>query len=140
VVVDGQGTPLAARVTAANVNDGTMLATMVDAVPLIKRPHGRPHGRPRRRPTKLHADKAYASRHNRRLLQRRHIKPRIARPGIESRTRLGRFRWVVERTQAWLAGFRRLDVRYERRPELYQAFLDLACSLICWRVLQRQFR
>jgi transposase len=134
-VVDRQGIPLAARVTAANVNDGSMLEAMVDAVPPIQRSHGRP----RRRPKKLHADKAYASRHNRTVLRLRHIRARIARPGIESRTRLGRFRWVVERTQAWLASFRRLDVRYERRPELYQAFLDLACSLICWRVLQRQF-
>jgi transposase len=135
-VVDGQGTPLAAQTTAANVNDGTMLEAMVDAVPPIKRRHGRP----RRRPHKLHADKAYASRHNRRVLRQRHIQARIARPGIESRTRLGRFRWVVERTQAWLSRFRRLDVRHERRPELYQAFLELACSLICWHVLQREFR
>lgn len=50
-----------------------------------------------------------------------------------------RYRWVAERTQAWLGGFRRLDVRYERRPELYQAFLDLACALICWNALQTQF-
>jgi len=106
---------------------------MVEAI----EPIPRPRGRPRQRPAKLHADKAYASRQNREYLRQRGIQSRIARKGIESRTRLGRFRWIVERSQAWLADFRRLNVRYERRPELHQAFLDLACALICWRFLQR---
>jgi len=132
-VVEGQGIPLAAKVTAANVNDGTQLQAMVEAI----EPIARPHGRPRQRPQKLHADLAYASQQNRAYLRQRGIQPRIARKGIESRTRLGRFRWVVERSQAWLADFRRLNVREERRPELHQAFLDLACALICWRFLQR---
>jgi hypothetical protein len=44
----------------------------------------------------------------------RGIVPRIARRGIESSERLGRFRWVGERTLAWVL-----------------AFLHLACALIC---------
>ena len=48
---------------------------------------------------------------------------------------LGRERWVVERTFAWLHGFRRLRTRYERLPELHQAFLDLGCAVICLRML-----
>ena len=39
-------------------------------------------------------------------------------------------RWVVERTFAWLHRFRRLAVRYERRPCVHEAFLTLACSLV----------
>ncbi|GGX48517.1 hypothetical protein GCM10010353_72960 [Streptomyces chryseus] len=31
--------------------------------------------------------------------------------------RLGRHRWVVERTVSWLPGCRRLHRRYERKPE-----------------------
>ncbi len=46
-------------------------------------------------------------------------------------------RWVVERTLAWLNRFRRLKVRYERRDNSHQAFLDLGCALICWRYVQR---
>ena len=134
-MADGQGLPLADQISAANVNDGTLLETMVDAIAPIKRPRGRP----RQRPDKLHGDKAYASRQNRACLRQRGIACRIARKGIESRERLGRFRWVVERTQAWLSGFRRLDVRYERRPEIHQAFLDLGCALICWHALQATF-
>jgi len=137
-VADRRGVPLAAFSTAANVNEGTVLERLVDAIPPLRQPGGRP-GRPRRRPKKLHADKAYASGANRALLRRRHIAPRIARPGVESsqRPRSARYRWVVERDFAWLHRNRRLLVRYERYPELHDAFLDLGCALICWRFLQR---
>jgi Transposase DDE domain len=50
---------------------------------------------------------------------------------------LGRSRWVVERTFAWLNQFRRLRVRYEKRADIHEAFLALACALLCWNVLQR---
>ena len=68
----------------------------------------------------------------------RGIAPRIARPGVESSQRLGRHRWVVERTLAWLGRFRRLTVRYERRSEIHLALLDFGCALVCFRTLQRQ--
>jgi transposase len=58
--------------------------------------------------------------------------PRIAQRGVESPTKLGPFRWVVERSLAWLHNFRRLNVRYERRADIHQAFLILAAILICW--------
>ncbi len=60
---------------------------------------------------------------------------RIARKGIESSQRLGRHRWVVERTFAWLNSFRRLTIRYERRADIHHAFLTLGCALICWNSL-----
>jgi len=61
--------------------------------------------------------------------------PRIARRGIDSSERLGRYRWVVERTLSWLLGFHRLGIRYERRADLLQGLLHLACALICLRFL-----
>jgi len=45
---------------------------------------------------------------------------------------------VVERTFAWLKHSRRLAIRYERREERHQAFLDLACALLCLKALRRQ--
>ena len=51
--------------------------------------------------------------------ERGRIMPRIARPGIESSERLGRHRWVVERTHAWFNRYRRLPVR---RAGIYEAF------------------
>ena len=131
VLVERQGIPLAEELTAANVPDGCRCTALVDAVAPIRQPRGRP----RRRPTKFHADKASAWRRCREALRRRGIVPRIARQRIESRERLGRYRWVAERSLAWLAQFRRLELRYERLPEIHGAFLCLACSLICLRFL-----
>lgn len=110
-----------------------MLEAVLDAVPPIRRPRGRP----RRRPAKLHGDKAYDYPRCRRACRARGITPRLARRGIERSDRLGRHRWVVERTLAWLSRFRRLTIRYERRAELHQAFLTLGCALVCFNQLQR---
>jgi transposase len=106
---------------------------VIDAIPAIKCPRGRP----RKRPAKLHADKAYDIPRCRRFLHRRRIKVRIARKGIDSSERLGRHRWVVERTLAWLTQFRRLTVRYERRRDIHEAFLSLGCSLLCFNAVTR---
>lgn len=136
-MVGRNGVPLAVALTAANFHDSKMLEEVVDAVCAIRGPRGRP-GRPRRRPEKLHADKGYDDFPRcREALRKRGIKARIARRGVESSERLGRHRWVVERTLSWLNRFRRLKVRYERRADIHQAFLDLGCALICWNQVQR---
>ncbi len=132
-MVDRQGIPLAIRQSGANVHDSRMLEETVDAIPALK---GR-RGRPRKRPRKLHADKGYDYDRCRQALRRRGIIARIARKGVESSQRLGRYRWVVERTLSWLNRFRRLTVRYERRDDIHQAFLSLGCALICWRFVQQ---
>ena len=135
LLIDAAGLPLAVGLSAANTHDSQLLESMVDAVPAVIGPRGRP-GRPRKRPAKLHGDKGYDYPGCRQLLRRRGITPRIARRGIESNTRLGRHRWKVERSLAWLLANRRLTVRYERRSDLLPAFLHLACALICARKLQ----
>jgi transposase len=61
----------------------------------------------------------------------RWITPVIARRGVDH----GTVRWPVERTFAWLKGFRRLRVRTERRAYVHQAILSLVCSIICLRKL-----
>lgn len=117
--------------SAANVHDSRMMLETVDAIEPIKRRVGRP----RKRPAKLHADKAYDSQPLREELRRRSITPRIARRGIESSERLGRHRWVVERTISWLNRYRRLRIRYERRADMHLAFLHIGCALICWNFI-----
>jgi transposase len=133
-MVDRQGIPLAIGLTAANRPDDGLLAALVDAVEPVKRPRGRP----RQRPAKLHADKGDDYPHCRAARRRRGIKARIARKGVERTTRLGRHRWVAERTLAWLGKFRRLRIRDERLAAIHQAFLDSGCILICLRFLQRR--
>ena len=131
VIADANGVPLAAIVTEANRHDVTQLLPLVDAVPAVR---GK-RGRPRRRPQRLYADRAYDSRAHRKALRARHISPVIALRGTEHGSGLGVYRWVVERTLAWLRQFRRLRVRYERRADIHEAFLSIGCSLICFRRL-----
>jgi len=45
---------------------------------------------------------------------------------------LGVCRWVAERTLAWLHQYRRLRIRWERLPEVHEAFLTISCAPI-WR-------
>lgn len=104
----------------------------VDAVPALK---GR-RGRPRRRPAQLYGDRAYHSRDGRAELRRRKVRPQIAKPKQPHGSGLGKKRWVVERTIAWLHQYRRLRVRYERRADIHEAFLSIGCCLICFKQLQ----
>jgi transposase len=133
-VTDHRGTPLGLTVTGANRHDSMALAPTLDAVPGV-RSGGR--GRPRKRPAKLHADKAYDSRRCRKECRARGITPRIARKGIDSSARLGRHRWVIERTFAWMDQFRRLITRYERRADIHIALTTLAASMICMNQINR---
>jgi transposase len=128
-VSDRAGIPLATTVSAANVNDHLVLEDALDAVPAVRQPVGRP----RKRPGKMHADKGYDYRSCRLLLQRRGIRARIARRGVDSSTRLGRYRYVIERCLQWVSRFRRLTRRYERHSSHFAAFLSLACAVICYR-------
>jgi transposase len=96
-------------------------------------------GRPRRRPERVIADRAYDHRPQRDELRRRGIRPQIARRHSEHGSGLGRYRWVVERTFAWLHQFKRLLVRYDRRADIHQAFLAIGCCLVCYRRLRNSF-
>lgn len=92
-------------------------------------------GRPRRRPMIFHADKAYDNRRVRRYLRRRGVKARIARIGVESKQRLGKHRWVVERTMAWMHGFRKLSTRHDRSAATITALTTLAITVTGMRKL-----
>ncbi|WP_189719385.1 IS5 family transposase [Streptomyces spectabilis] len=131
LLVDRNGLPLSIGISAANLHDSQALIPLVRGIPPIRSRRGRR----RRRPGKLHADKGYDYRHLRRWLSSRGIQHRIARKGCESSRRLGRHRWVVERTMSWLSGCRRLHRRYERKPEHFLAFTAIAATLICHRRL-----
>ncbi|GAA3014722.1 hypothetical protein JCM13580A_56930 [Streptomyces drozdowiczii] len=133
LICDGHGTPLKVITTAANVNDVTQTLAVVDGVPPVA---GRP-GRPRRRREVLLGDKGYDSNPNRDELRHRRILPVISRKGSPNIKGLGKLRYVVEQTFALLHHFKRLAVRWERRTELHDAFVSLACGLICWRRLKK---
>ncbi len=122
---------MAIQLTGANRHDSQQALPLVDAIPPLQGVSGRP----RRRPECVLGDRAYDAETIRRGLRRRCIRPVLAVRGTEHGSGLGRWRWVVERTFAWLNQFRRLRVRYEKRADIHEAFLAIACVLICWNFL-----
>ena len=113
----------------------------MEAMPLLDDvpPIHAPLGRPRRRPKDLYGDRAYGTPRNRRGLKQRGIKDHLASPGMPHGSGLGRIRWVVERTLAWIGQARRLKVRYERSVAMHRAFHYLQLARICCRILQGDF-
>ena len=114
LICDGHAVPLAIQLTGANRNDSQQALALVDAIPPLQGERGRP-----------------------RYLRGRGILPLLAMRNTDHGSGLGRWRWVVERSFAWLNQFRRLRVRYEKRADIHEAFLALGCILICWRFLAR---
>jgi transposase len=89
-----------------------------------------------RKPQLIQGDRGYDSPPHRDQRAQRGIASLLAKRGTPHGSGLGRTRWVVERTFAWLHRVRRLAVRYERRPSIHEAFLTLGCALICWYYLR----
>lgn len=154
---------MAVLTTAANRNEGPLLPRLVDAVAPIAQPDGLPRRRrpdklhadkgydsqdnrrqleqrgiaPRIVPIDRWSKEKQALQalHDSavRIALETGEKPPKLQPQ-KSITKLGRYRWVVERTLSWLRQFRRLRVRDERKGKLHRAFLLLACALINWRM------
>ncbi|MFJ7416259.1 IS5 family transposase [Streptomyces sp. NPDC098077] len=131
LITERTGLPISVGISAANTHDSQALESLVRGIPPIRSRRG-PR---RRRPAKLHGDKGYDFDRLRAWLRSRNITPRIARRGLESSQRLGRHRWTVERTVAWLSGCRRLHRCYERKADHFLAFAGIAAALICYRRL-----
>lgn len=113
------------RLTGANRNDSQVALAVVDAIPSLQRERGRP----RRRPASVLGDRGYDAAAIRHGLRAHHILPLLARRH-ENGSGLGRWRWVAERTFAWLNQFRRLRVRYDKRADIHKACLSLGCVWI----------
>jgi transposase len=126
-VVDAQGIPLSAEVTAANVPDVKELLEVVDAI----EPVAGKVGHPQQRPDKMYADRAYDSDPHREELRQRSIDPQVARRNTAHGSGLGVFRWVVERFFSWLHRYRKLRLRTDWYSSNHHGLLKLACSLIC---------
>ena len=149
LIVDAAGAPFALRIGPGNENERRQLIPLVDA--LLAR---------QLRPRELWADRGYDAAELRRRLRRRGIQPRISerrRPGqaapagsptvrranrrtLRPRDPHARQRWPVERTISWLRNWRRVATRWERRPELWLAVLQIAAAMTISEMLERSFR
>jgi transposase len=131
VLTDARGVPLSATVTAANVPEVTQVFQVLTGMP----PVGGKPGPERQKPARLQGDRGYDSEPARQLLRWRGITPVLAARDTGHGSGLGVSRWFVERTISWLHAFGRLRRRRDRLTEIQNAFLRLACALICLNVL-----
>ncbi len=130
VLVDGQGVPLGVHLSAATPAESSLALQTLDARVT------------KRQPDRIIADRGYDARHLWEAMKARgidliapHLRTRTNRYQDGRKLRRYRRRWIVERTNAWLFNFRRLVVRYERKLEVFRAFIHLACAVIALRRL-----
>jgi len=117
---------MAFALTGANRHDITQLLPLVDAVPLVR---GK-RGHPRRRFEQVQGDRGYDSEPHRKELRARRSRPVLAKRRAAHGSGLGVYRWVVERALSWLHQNRHLKFRYDRRDDIHEAFLAIACAMI----------
>ncbi len=92
-----------------------------------------PRGRPRRKPGSLYGDRGYGFPWIITAIVAMGIVCHLAPRGSETGSGLGRVRYVIERTMAWFGHWRRLKICYEKTGAHWQAYHELAASLICFR-------
>ena len=133
-LVDGQGVPLAVSVTSAKSSEREQVLPLLDSIFI----QTRKVGRPRKRPDNVAADKGYDSKELRKSIRKKGIRPEIPKRIWKNKKKpKGRKlhkkvkRYVVERAFSWYQRkFRRLTIRWERKPDIFCAFVDLGFIMI----------
>jgi transposase len=128
VAVDGDGVPVACAATAANVNDTLAFERLFLAAFAVMA-----------RIRIVFADKGYDAGRHRELCRRFAAEPRIHTRGQPHGSGLGKRRWPVERSLAWLLENRRLALRYDRLGFVVRSLLQAACIFLVARRLSREF-
>ena len=132
VLTEATGVPIGLAIADANRHDSQLVRATLESVP-IRRPKPT-----HKKPQHLFLDKAYFDEPVREVLQEfgytAHVpSPRCPGATIKRQTRHKVRRWVVERTHSWMNRFRRILIRWEKKPENYLALLHLVCALITYR-------
>ncbi len=128
VAVDGDGVPVACAATAANVNDTLVFERLFLAAFAVMA-----------RIRTVFADKGYDAERHRDLCRAFGAEPRIHKRGRPRGSGLGKRRWPVERSLAWLLDNRRLALRYDRLGFVTQSLLRSACIFLVAGRLAREF-
>ena len=115
-----------------NRNDVTQLMPLIQAIPPVR---GR-RGLSRQRPDAIYADRGYDHDKYRKQVRQGRDQPRLS-PGAAKNIAQA---WACTAGSwaeyfALLHWFRRLRIRWEIRDDIHEAFLSLACAIICWRRL-----
>jgi putative transposase len=132
LLTEGHGVPIGIAIDGANRNDMKLVRATLESI-VVDRPEPAPDA-----PQGMCMDKGYDFEEVRQILKEFGFTAHIRSRGEEAKE-LAREagkkarRWVVERSHSWLNRFRRLLVRWEKKPEHYLAFLHFACALIAFR-------
>jgi transposase len=128
VAVTGDGVPVACAVTAANVNDTVVFERLfLSAFAVMARI------------ATVFADKGYDAEHHRELCRSFGAEPHIHKRRQPSGSGLGKRRWPVERSNAWVLENKRLALRYDRLGFIVQSLLQTACILLVAGKLVQEF-
>jgi putative transposase len=132
VLTDAHGIVLGLIIGPANRHDIRLAIPTLDST-VVHRPQPSPH-----RPQNICADKAYQDAKFHKQLVRRHYRPHIKSRGQEVAEKKRQphakaRRWVNERTQSWFNRFRRVLIRWEKKPENYLAILQFVAAWIAFR-------
>ena len=125
---DGDGVPVACAATAANVNDTLAFERLFLAAFAVMA-----------RIRTVFADKGYDAEHHRALCRKFGAEPHIHKRGRPHGSGLGKRRWPVERSNAWVLENRRLALRYDRLGFVVQSLLQAACIFLVAGRLAREF-
>jgi transposase len=132
LLTDGGGVPLGVAVDGANRNDFKMARQTLESIPIARPEPTEEH------PQGLSLDKGYDYDEVRELAEEfgytAHIRCRGEEAkAIQREAGYKARRWVVERAHSWLNRFRRILIRWEKKPANYLAMLHLACALVTYR-------
>jgi transposase len=128
VAADGDGVPVACAATAANVNDTLVFERLFLAAFAAMA-----------RIRTVFADKGYDAERHRDLCRRFGAEPRTHKRGQPHGSGLGKQRWPVERSNAWVLENQRLALRYDRLGFVVQSPLQAACIFLVAGRLPREF-
>jgi transposase len=131
-LVDACGVPVGLTIAGANINDFRLTRETIESIP-VKRPRPSPQ-----KPQGLCLDKGYDFDEVRRLASELRFTAHLRSRGEEAKLirRSARFRarrWVVERAHSWMNRFRRILIRWEKKPENYLGMLHLTLGCIAYR-------
>ena len=132
VLTEGHGVPIGLAVEGANRHDMKMVRETIESI-VVERP--KPTTKKKQN---MCLDKGYDYDEVRDILKEFGFTAHIRSRGEEAKEikhEAGKRarRWVVERTHSWLNRFRRILIRWDKKPEAYLAFLHFACALIAFR-------
>jgi putative transposase len=132
LLTEGHGVPIGLTIEGANRHDMKLVRPTIESI-IVDRPEPTEE-----QPQGMCLDKGYDYDEVRDILHESgftaHIRPRGEEvKAIKREAGFKARRWMVERAHSWMNRFRRLLVRWDKKPQNFLAFLHFACGLMAFR-------